>query len=145
MPKVSARDISELDPDGRRHLSIDDSIPSRRLRTRPPARDEASKEPLTQLDPSPPRNPEPSRPHGNGPRVRSLPMSRSHQRQESFSLGPRLTKTGRISKAKKGVKDAHVCGQCGKVRAYISSHPHRRTFSKILELPSLLSSIISFA
>jgi len=34
-----------------------------------------------------------------------------------LQYGPKLTKTGRISKAKKGVRDAHTCRQCGKVRA----------------------------
>ena len=32
----------------------------------------------------------------------------------SFGVGPKLTKTGRVSRARKGVKGAHRCG-CGKV------------------------------
>jgi hypothetical protein len=36
----------------------------------------------------------------------------------SVTAGPKLTKTGRVSKARKGLRGAHRCG-CGKVSFYI--------------------------
>jgi hypothetical protein len=138
MSKFPARDIPESGPNDQRPPSSEDTIRPRRLRTRQAARHEASKEPTSQSGPSSSLNAESSRPHMGASRIRASAMSRSHQRQESFSLGPRLTKTGRISKARKGVKDAHICSQCGKVRVCL--HGGFSLFSAIhrtSHLPSL--------
>jgi hypothetical protein len=117
----TSREAPALSPNNQQHYSKD-TVQTRRLRLRHSARHESSKalyEACSQ--------------HGSSSSITSqIGISRatssvmSHSDPESFSPGPRLTKTGRISKAKKGVRDAHTCGQCGKVRANRSCRVHVR-------------------
>ena len=88
------------------------TVQTRRLRLRHSARHESSKSQYEAC--SPYGSSSSASPQITISRTRSSIMSHSHL--ESFSSGPRLTKTGRVSKAKKGVRDAHPCRQCGKVR-----------------------------
>jgi hypothetical protein len=55
-----------------------------------------------------------SGPHQRESRKRPPTMPSSSTSTHSGLLSPKFTKTGRVSKAKKGVKGAHVC-TCGKV------------------------------
>lgn len=57
---------------------------------------------------------------------KTVEMPPSGHALPSNALGPKLTKTGRVSKAKKGVKGAHNC-PCGKVSLFLSpSSKHLR-------------------
>src|SRR5215469_10660597 len=101
-------------------LHSKDTVQTRRLRLRHSARHESSKapyEPRSQYASS-----SSTRLQIGISRAKSSVMSHSHP--EPFSSSPRLTKTGRISKAKKGVRDAHTCSQCGKVRVNRSCPMH---------------------
>jgi len=119
MSKFPARELPNSGPNDQRPPSSDSGHPTRRLRTRQSMRLEASKESPSQSASRTSLKLVSTRPNADvSARIRSLAMSRLHHGQDSFSLGPRLTKTGRISKAKKGVKDAHICDQCGKVRFF---------------------------
>ena len=96
-----------------------DTVQTRRLRLRYSARHESSKTPHETCQYGPSSS---TRPQMSVSRTKSSVMS--HSCSEPSSSGPKLTKTGRISKAKKGVRDAHTCRQCGKVRASRSCSVH---------------------
>jgi hypothetical protein len=69
----------------------------------------------------------------------TVPVLRSDEMPSGVSLlpvggnAPKLTKTGRVSKARKGVKGAHHCG-CGKVRTHLSSSPRTLTCPGVVNL-----------
>ncbi|KIW09019.1 uncharacterized protein PV09_00914 [Verruconis gallopava] len=70
-----------------------------------------------------------------------LRTSKSHEMPSGASLpsvghGPKLTKTGRVSKAKKGIKGAHRCG-CGKTYSR-AEHLRRHQQNHEKQLPCLL-------
>ena len=160
MSKFPAGELSGSGPNDQRPSSSDSGHPTRRLRTRQSARVEASKQSPSRLGSSTSLKPESARSHADSiARIRSSTMSRLHHGLDSFSLGPKLTKTGRISKAKKGVKDAHICSQCGKVSfstlwpchlalrislIHLFSHVYCFVVPSSLPLPSLTTPLSPF-
>ena len=87
----------------------------RRTRKRPSPNIDSStshRKAISHNRPSPSIKSEASGPHQRASRKKRPPKMPASD--VSSIMSPKYTKTGRISKAKKGVKGAHICG-CGKV------------------------------
>jgi len=115
MAEITGQEITASESNDQQLPFSEDTTWTGRLRLRHSTRHESSKRSYdSDFSSSSSIRSESTRPQMGVSRAQSSVTTRSHL--ETFFSGPKLTKTGRISKAKKGVKDAHICRQCGKVR-----------------------------